>query len=392
VYSNHFNSFFLLLSTLCCIVWIYLLVFRGNFWLANQRIDLQEDNLERKPSITVIIPARNESDVLSLSLSSIFEQDYSGKIEITIIDDQSTDGTGNIAEEIGREYQQRRKLTIISGETLPRGWSGKLWAIEQGIRYAEKLGITPDYYLLTDADIRHDRANLRNLVIKAERENLALVSLMVLLRCQSFWEKLSIPAFVFFFAKLYPFPLVNKMESRVAAAAGGCILIRSDILKKIGGIGILKDALIDDCSLAQAVKSKGKKIWLGLTETTISLRAYPSLESIWDMVARTAFTQLNYSPLMLFGAVWGMLLVYLVPVVSFIWGIIVGQQLLIVLGLIPWLLMTIAYLPTVRLYRCSGLWALCLPAIAFLYTLMTIDSALRHWQGKGGAWKGRVYP
>lgn len=386
------NLFLLLLSITCLIIWLYLLEFRGKFWLADQRIYSSKTNLEKLPNIKVIIPARNEAEVLSISLPSLFEQTYQGNFEIILIDDQSNDGTDKIAENIANQYQQKDKLTIIYGSDLPQGWSGKLWAMAQGIKASEKQAMIPDYYLLTDADIQHDQDNLRQLVIQAQEEELGMVSLMVLLRYESFWEKLLIPAFVFFFAKLYPFPLVNNPESKIAAAAGGCILIRRDVLKKIGGIERVKEALIDDCSLAQAVKSEGEKIWLGLTEKTVSLRSYPSLKSIWDLVARTAFTQLNYSIWMLLGAVLGMTLVYLVPWLSIIWGIIIGEKSLIIVGLISWLLMTIAYLPTVRLYKGSALWALCLPAIAFLYTLMTIDSALRHWQGKGGAWKGRVYP
>jgi hopene-associated glycosyltransferase HpnB len=382
----------LLLSGLSCLIWLYLLGFRGKFWLTNQTITLGPDNLEKYPNITVIIPARNESEALPISLPSILEQNYGGRVEVVIVDDQSDDGTGEIAKGMRTNCQTQGKLTVISGEPLPQGWSGKLWAIAQGISYAEKQEILPDYYLLTDADIKHDRHNLRNLVFKAEKEHLGSVSLMVLLRCQSFWERFLIPAFVFFFAKLYPFPLVNTPESKVAAAAGGCILIRRDVLKKIGGIGRVKDALIDDCSLAQVVKSEGESIWLGLTETTVSLRPYPTLKTIWDMVARTAFTQLNYSLWMLLGAVGGMTVVYLIPIISLIWGIIGGEKSLVILGLTTWLLMATAYLPTVRFYRCSPVWAFCLPAIAFFYTLMTIDSALRHWQGQGGAWKGRVYP
>ena len=215
---------------------------------------------------------------------------------------------------------------------------------------------------------------------------------MVLLHCENFWEKLLIPAFVFFFQKLYPFPWVNNPQSFMAAAAGGCVLIRRQALENIGGIEQIKDALIDDCSLAKAVKSKSKQgIWLGLSETTVSLRAYEDLKSIWELIARTAFTQLNYSTLLLIGTVIGMSLVYLVPPLGLIVGLIINNWLVTAIALITWFLMTIAYLPTIKLYKISFLWGFCLPAVAFLYSLMTIDSAWQHWQGKGGAWKGRTY-
>jgi hopene-associated glycosyltransferase HpnB len=215
-----------------------------------------------------------------------------------------------------------------------------------------------------------------------------------LLRCQSFWEKLLIPAFIFFFQKLYPFPWVNNPLRKIAAAAGGCILISRYALEAISGIQVMRQALIDDCALAKAVKNYQEKpmaIWLGLTSTTCSLRSYDSLETIWQMVSRTAYTQLNYSPWLLLGTVLGMSLVYLVPIVSLFVGIVTANCLIAAVGLLTWLLMTIAYLPTVKFYSISPLWSLCLSAIAFLYTLMTIDSALKYWQGQGGAWKGRVY-
>jgi hopene-associated glycosyltransferase HpnB len=270
--------------------------------------------------------------------------------------------------------------------------------MEQGIKYSQETAFNPDYYLFTDADIAHDTQNLKNLVNKAVTNQLALVSLMVLLKTTSFWEKLLIPAFVFFFAKLYPFPLVNNPKSSVAAA-GGCILIRRDILEKIGGIAILKQALIDDCTLAGEVKSYLRShpespqqgIWLGLTTATQSLRDYPTLKSIWDLVARTAFTQLQYSPLLLFGSVLGMVLTYLIAPLGILNGLLTQNNLLLGSTILTLTLMTISYIPTLRLYKLGWYWALTLPLIALLHTLMTIDSARRYWQGKGGNWKGRVY-
>ena len=286
---------------------------------------------------------------------------------------------------------------------------------------------------MTDADIEHDQSNLQRLVTKAEQEDLDLVSVMVRLRCDSFWEKLLIPAFIFFFQKLYPFRWVNDPNKKTAAAAGGSILIRREALERIGGIQVIRQALIDDCALAQAVKERGKvgeqgsiantsayfdcaqykcestssqfpipnsqfssspkgRIWLGLSSLTRSLRPYPFLATIWNMVARTAYTQLNYSPLLLLGTLVAMTLIYLVPPVGVILGAALGNWAIAFTSLSAWLLMTWAYYPTIRFYKCPFWLAFSLPAIAFLYTLMTLDSAIRHWQGRGGSWKGRVYP
>jgi hopene-associated glycosyltransferase HpnB len=313
-----------------------------------------------------------------------------GDFSIILVDDNSSDRTTEIARKTANELNNNL-LEIVTGKPLSSGWKGKLWAIKQGLDRANSELVKPDYFLLTDADIQHDRYNLTQLVAKAERDSLDLVSLMVLLRCQSFWEKLLIPAFVFFFQKLYPFPWVNNPSHSMAAAAGGCILIRRQALEEIGGIEAISQALIDDCALAKAVKSKNNSIWLGLTLTTTSLRAYDDLKTIWDTIARTAFTQLNYSTLLLVGTLIGMSLVYLAaPVISVI-AIFNSNWLLLSLGLLTWLLMSIAYYPTIKLYQISPFWTLALPGIAFLYTLMTLDSALKYWQGQGGAWKGRTY-
>lgn len=383
-----------LLTFLSLTIWLILLAFRGQFWRCNQLLPVlspESPVLKDYPAICAVIPARNEAEVIAFSLRSLFQQSYPGSFAIVLVDDNSTDNTAIIAQDLAKELNKTEQLHIISGAPLPAGWSGKLWAMEQGIRYAETLTPLPDYFLLTDADIQHHSTNLYELVTKAKQDNLDLVSLMVLLRCESFWEKLLIPAFVFFFQKLYPFPLVNNPNKSIAAAAGGCILIKRETLTEIGGIERVKQALIDDCALAAAVKNPGK-IWLGLTESTRSLRPYPTLESIWDMVARTAYTQLNYSPFLLLGTVIGMTLVYLVAPLAVIGGLLMGNLAIALPGLITWLLMAIAYFPTIKLYNCSPIFAFCLPIIALLYNLMTIDSAWRHWRGKGGAWKGRVYP
>ena len=378
-------------AVLSLVIWIILLCFWGRFWLADQRLEIHSPELENWPSVCAIIPARNEASLLPVTLRSLFNQFYPGLFKIILVDDNSTDNTAKVAQNIAQELDKAAQLDIVAGEALPAGWTGKLWAMEQGIRYAEMQTQKPDYFLLTDADITHDSFNLRQLVTKAQQEDLDLVSLMVLLRCESFWEKFLIPAFIFFFQKLYPFAWVNNPQNSTAAAAGGCILIRRETLTLVGGIEVIRQTLIDDCAMGKIVKSEGK-IWLGLTESTRSLRPYPSLASIWEMVARTAFTQLNYSPLLLVGTLIGMFLVYMVAPIGVIVGALMGNWLLALIGLFTWLLMAIAYFPTLKLYKRSFLWSFSLPAIAFLYTLMTLDSAWRHWRGRGGAWKGRVYP
>lgn len=379
------------LMLLSLMIWVGLLSFWGQFWRANQQLELSRDVAHNvsTPTVCAVIPARNEAELLPITLRSLLRQDYPGTFNVVLVDDHSTDQTANFAEGIAHAVNKAQQLHIVSGESLPPGWTGKLWAMEQGIESGIKFA--PDYFLLTDADIEHDIGNLHRMVAKAVQFDLDMVSVMVRLRCESFWEKLLIPAFVFFFQKLYPFSWVNDPKNKAAAAAGGCILIRREALARIGGLSVIRQALIDDCSLALAVKSSGGRIWLGLSDLTCSLRPYDSLETIWNMVARSAYTQLNYSPLLLVGSLLGMILVYLVPPVGMILGWLMGNWAVAFTGLCGWLLMTFAYLPIIRFYKCSPAFAFCLPAIAFLYTLMTLDSASRHWQGRGGAWKGRVY-
>jgi hopene-associated glycosyltransferase HpnB len=399
------NDVFLLITALSLLVWAGMMVVWGQFWQANQRLDAQQtpeqqgtQSLKHWPSVCAVIPARNEATVLPISLRSLLEQDYPGSFRIIVVDDHSTDGTAAIAQQTATAMGKADQLQILSAAPLPAGWSGKLWAVDQGVKASQATpNQSPDYLLLTDADIRHGAGNLQTLIAKAEQERLSLVSLMVLLRCDSIWEKFLIPAFVFFFQKLYPFPWVNDPTRKTAAAAGGCSLIRTQALNEAGGIGVVREALIDDCALAAAIKRPSRdpgqqqKIWLGLTRTTHSLRPYPSLASIWDMVARTAFTQLSYSNLLLVGTVLGMALVYLVPPIATVAGLLSQQWAIAGMGALTWALMSLAYWPTIRLYQISPLWSFTLPAIALLYNLMTLDSAWRHWRGQGGAWKGRVY-
>ncbi|ASC73206.1 hypothetical protein XM38_041680 [Halomicronema hongdechloris C2206] len=387
----------LILVTLSLLIWLGLLLGWGQFWRADQRLpELAElPELPDYPAVCAIIPARNEAELLPTTMRSLLQQVYPGPFKIILIDDHSSDNTTVVARRMAAELEATERLTILKGQPLPPGWSGKLWAMDQGVRQALQGSAAPTYLLFTDADIDHHRHSLQQLVRYAHRHELDLTSLMVRLRCQSFWEKALIPAFVFFFQKLYPFPWVNDPSRAMAAAAGGCILIRPRALERIGGLQRVCNALIDDCALAAAVKltaAPGQgRIWLGLTTQIHSLRPYPSLQAIWQMVARTAYTQLHYSPLWLFVSLIGMTLIYLVAPLALLWGLFSSHGILMLLAAITWGVMALAYRPTLRLYRLSPIWSLALPAIALLYTLMTLDSARRHWQGQGGAWKGRVY-
>ncbi len=290
------------ISGLSVLIWLSLLFARGGFWRADQRLG-RAGELVNWPDVVAVIPARNEAETIDQTVSSLLEQDYPGEFRVVVVDDNSTDGTAAAA---GQSF----RLDVISGQPLEAGWTGKLWAVKQGLEAAEEFAADAEYVLLTDADITHDSANLRELVFKASKEDFHLVSLMVKLRCQSFWERLLIPAFVFFFQKLYPFRWVNTSANRMAAAAGGCMLIRLDTLRRAGGVEMIRDRLIDDCALGTLIKAKGA-IWLGLAGQTFSSRSYDQLSEIWNMVARTAFVQLDHSVLNLSGTVMAMIVIYL---------------------------------------------------------------------------------
>jgi hopene-associated glycosyltransferase HpnB len=366
--------------------WLYLLLARGGFWRADIReeADVPHDPAEW-PSVIAVVPARNEADVIANSLSSLLNQDNSEPLKVFLVDDQSDDGTKDAARTAAEEVGASDRLTILNGELLPQGWTGKLWAMKQGVAQASSLAEPPRYLLLTDADIAYEPDVIRRLVARAEAGSLMLTSLMVKLRCESLAERALIPAFVFFFQMLYPFAWTNRRGSTMAAAAGGCMLVRRDALEAAGGIEAIRSSLIDDCALGRIMKKRGP-IWLGLTESVHSLRPYPGLGDIRRMVSRSAYDQLNYSPLLLAGTVAGMLLTYLLPPLFAIFGAGVAQAI----GALTWGLMSLAFLPIVRFYRLSPFWAAALPVIATLYMVFTLDSAVQHWRGRGGLWKGRV--
>ncbi len=388
-------------SSFSFVAWLYLLLARGFFWRTDIHLDAGEAGLSRAwPSVGIVVPARNEAGVLPQTLPTLLGQEYPGAIRVYLIDDQSSDGTTEAARNLADKSGSDRELTLIEGSPPPSGWTGKVWAMEQGVRAASLQH--PDYLWLTDADIAHGPRILEALVAKAESEDIALVSLAAQLHCRGFWERLLVPAFIYFFAKLFPFRWVNDRDNSAAAAAGGCMLVRRESLETAGGLQSIANAIIDDCALARLIKGSrpgGTKIWLGLGHDIDSVRHYAGLWPFWGMVARTAYTQLRYSVALLFGTMVGMTLVYLVPLAALVGGRVAlwvtGEYnlalSLVALGLAGLSLMFASYLPMLRWYRTSSLFALLLPLAALLYTMMTLDSARRHWQGRGGAWKGRTY-
>lgn len=359
-------------------IWIYLLVGRGMFWLMRERDDRDEPDFNGPwPSVVAVVPARDEADVIARSIGSLLQQDYPGDFRIVLVDDQSTDETSVVA----RTLDSANRLQIIAGAPRPRGWTGKLWAVKQGI--AQASGV--DYLWLTDADIAHTPDNLRKLVARAQSDKLVLVSLMAKLHCKTFAERLLVPAFVFFFAMLFPFGWVNKKNSRVAAAAGGCMLVSRAALERSGAIDAIRGEIIDDCALARSMKKQGA-ICLSLTNRAMSLRPYEKIEDIRRMVSRSAYAQLDYSPLQLIGTLVGMILLCVAPVIVAFFG----SGLMRIAGVVVWAAMAIAFQPMLRFYKLSPLWGMALPIIGALYAAFTLDSAVQFWRGRGGMWKGRV--
>ena len=408
--------------------WVYLLAAHGGYWLTSQRLPATPAPATPEtpapatpeapaapgapgggwPSVVAVVPARNEADMLPVTLPALLRQDYAGEFHVIVVDDRSDDGTGEVAAELGLKATRDggAPLTVLAGQPRPEGWAGKVWAMSQGLAAsAGEAGettpgkttpgkTTPAYVLFTDADISWAPGVLRDLVAAAERDDRALLSQMALLRAETAWERVIVPAFVYFFAQLYPFRRVNDPASRTAAAAGGCMLIRKTALDK--GLAPIKNALIDDVALATLLKRDGNRCWLGLTTDIRSARPYPRLASLWHMVARSAYTQLRYSPLVLAGTIVGLLLLYVAPPAGVIaWladqaaagtasaaAVAAGAA-----GLGGWALMTVSYLPMLRLYRLSPLRAPALPLIAILYAAMTADSARRHYSGRTVSWR-----
>jgi len=359
-------------------IWLYLLLFHNGFWLLRERDTKPVREPEAWPSVVAVVPARNEADVIQRSLSSLLAQDYPGSFHVVLVDDQSDDATGDLARALNSD-----RLTVLRSAPCPAGWTGKLWAMNQGSEQAASLN--PEFLWFTDADITHAPDNLRRLVARAEDGGRVLVSLMARLSCKSLAEHFLIPAFVFFFDMLFPFGAVNNSHSPVAAAAGGCMLARRSSLEKAGGLAAIRHNIIDDCALGRIMKRQGP-IWLGFTDRAVSMRPYEHISDIQHMVTRTAYAQLGYSPLVLAGTLLGLAMVYLAPVMTalFAWGI--SQTA----GWLAWIIMAIMFQPILRFYRLSPLWGAALPLIALFYAAFTFQSAVQHWSGKGGMWKGRA--
>lgn len=371
--------------------WIGLVACRGRFW------DSRADGL-REPAddgagsdVHAVVPARNEADVIARSLGSLLAQAYPGRLHVTVVDDRSDDGTAEVAASTIARAGAADRARVVTARARPDGWTGKVWALAEGVAAARAAGDVPARWWFTDADVEHDPGTLARLVATAAADDRALVSQMVALHCVSPAESLLIPAFVFFFRLLYPFAWVNDDQRATAAAAGGSVLIEERALRAIGGVERIRSELIDDCALAAAVKESGGGLYLGLATRSRSIRPYPTLGSIWSMVARTAYTQLGYSPAVLAGTVAGMLLLYYVPVAATVAGLRRRRAGLALPGVLAWATMALAYAPTLRRYRRPPLGALALPLAGVLYTAMTVDSARRHHQGRGGNWKGRTF-
>ena len=378
----------LIIAALAFGSWIYLLAARGRFWRASER----DDNGQTPPyagaawpSVVAIVPARNEADLVAESVGALLRQRYSGAFCIVLVDDQSEDDTAAAVRRAAVANAATERVTVLAGAAVPDGWTGKLWAMAQGVGHADTLGERPEYLLFTDADIVCGPDVLAWLVARAQGSGLMLTSVMAKLRCESAAERALVPAFVFFFQMLYPFAWVNRADRSTAAAAGGCMLVRRDALAASGGLEAIRDALIDDCALARRLKRRGP-IWLGLSERVRSVRPYPRVRDLRRMVARTAFAQLRFSPWCLGGTALAMAATYLAPPVLTLCGSGAAR----ILGAAAWAAMTFALQPVLRYYRVSPLWGLALPAIAAVYLVFTLDSAYQHWRGRGGMWKGRA--
>jgi hopene-associated glycosyltransferase HpnB len=381
--------------TAAAVAWAYLVLGQGQYWRTSERLPPAGPEPTTWPDVAAVVPARNEAAMVPETLPTLLGQDYPGALTVLLVDDCSSDGTAEVATKIGLEYARPgRALRVIAGAPPPPGWAGKVWAMAQGLQPARGRG-APGYVLFTDADIAWDAGTLRALVRAAEAADRDLVSQMALLRTATGWERVVVPAFVYFFAQLYPFRRVNTPGSRTAAAAGGCMLVRREALARSGGLAPISGARIDDVALGRMIKRQRGRCWLGLSTRVVSVRPYPRLADLWQMVARSAYIQLNYSPWLLGATILGLLFVYAVPPAGAITGLAAGAAtapaaLAAGAGLAGWAVMSLTYLPMLRLYRLSPLRAPGLPLIALLYAAMTVDSARRHYAGRGAEWKGRT--
>ena len=373
-------------------IWLYLIFGRAGFWRADVRLARETPAPPAWPEVVAIVPARNEADVVGNSLAGLFAQDYPGRLSVILVDDASTDGTAEAARAAAAARAHSDiAFEVVTGSGPEPGRTGKLWALEQGLRRAEVWAPEARFLWFSDADVFHGPDTLRRLVAKGMCESRDLVSLMVRLHCEGLWERLLIPAFVFFFQMLYPFAATADPNSRIAGAAGGCLLVRRAALARAGGLARFRGDLIDDCALAAAVKRAGGRLWLGLGEDSRSLRPYGGFKGIWALIIRGAYSQLRFSPWLLIGTVFGMVVTYVVPPLAVGAGALVSWGAAPSLGLVVWGLMSMSYRPTLAYYRQPWYMTPLLPLIAMIYMLATLDSARRYWQGRGAVWKGRHY-
>jgi hopene-associated glycosyltransferase HpnB len=375
----------LFVAAISLAIWLYLTLGHGMFWCLSSFDDDDAKHASPRnwPCVVAIVPARNEAETIAQTIVALLRQDYPGEFSVVVVDDHSEDHTSMAAQESATVEKKESHLQVHLASPLPAGWTGKLWALDQGVCHATPQA--SEFYWLTDADVVHPRDTLRRLVARAEAAKLDLTSLMVLLRATTLPERALIPAFLYCFLKLYPPSWIADAKARTAGAAGGCVLLRRSALERIGGLTAIRAEVIDDCALARAVKRSGGKIWMGLTRASHSLRAYRTFAEIRDMIARTAFTQLRYSTMLLLGTLVGMFLTYLAPIAL----LFAHNHNVRVLALAAWLLMFLTFLPTIRFYRLSPLWAPLLPVAALFYAYSTGLSAVRYWLHRGAQWKGR---
>ena len=377
------SSLAAIVATLTAVIWAYLALARGAFWrLKSTSVD-GSDEAGFSGSIAAIVPARDEAEQIGPVVTSLLSQHVD--LSVFLVDDESTDGTADVARRAAESAGKAEALVVIPSQPLPAGWSGKLWAMHQGIERA-RAALNPAWFLLADADVVHDADTVANLSRLASQGPCDLVSFMVKLNCESLPEKLLIPAFVYFFFMLYPPAWICDPRHPTAGAAGGCMLVRAEALDQAGGVEAIRGALIDDCSLAKLVKQNGGRLWLELTNHSQSLRRYQTFSEIERMVSRTAFNQLDHSSLLLLGTIAGMVITYLAPPLL----LFTDNRLAFSLGAAAWAAMTMTYLPMVRQYRLNPAWALTLPVAALFYLAATMHSALKYWSGSGGDWKGRA--
>jgi hopene-associated glycosyltransferase HpnB len=369
-------------AVIAVVTWSYLVLARGLFWRIKSAQPTVGDKTGFSDSVVAVVPARNEAEVIGPAVTSLLNQSVA--MPVILVDDESTDDTANVARRAAEKAAKADALIVIQSKPLPTGWTGKLWAMHQGIERARALN--PAWFMLTDADVLHGPETVANLSLIASNGHYDLVSFMVKLHCESLAEKLVIPAFVYFFFMLYPPTWIRDARRSTAGAAGGCMLVRAETLERAGGLESIRGAVIDDCSLARLLKQQGGKLWLGTTDQSQSLRRYQTFSAIEHMVSRTAFSQLKHSSLLLLDTIAGMVITYLAPPLL----LFTRSRLTVFMGAAAWVAMTLTYSTMVRYYRLKPAWALTLPFAALFYLAATIHSAVKYWNGSGGDWKGRV--